>query len=208
MLQSDPVLLYHTFPWIVLSWDYIFIPYDFLSWIQRHLVQLLNLRNPTFMTRYLKETGPGRKLEAFFSIKIIYGQIHQKCGMRSFMFFSYSSALQEIFYPFFHLSPHKSKMQAISIVMVFGIRQIWVQLPAPLLVSYVKARQVFWVSLILLAFSVKKIKCYSPLRFLMKMKWNTRKQLSKCLAQAKILETVALSFHQCKPKKGGLNPRL
>ena len=66
MLHLNTVLRYHTFPRVVLSWDNIFIPYDFLGWIQRHLVQLLNLRNSTLMTRYLKETGLERKLEASF----------------------------------------------------------------------------------------------------------------------------------------------
>lgn len=76
MAHLNPVLLWLTFPRIVFSWDNIFIPNDFLSWIQRHLVQLLNLRNSTFMTRYL-ETGSCRKSEASF-VKMIYGEIHHK----------------------------------------------------------------------------------------------------------------------------------
>ena len=72
-LHLNAVLHYHTFPRIVFSWDNIFIPYDLLSWIQRHLVQLLNLRNSTLMTRYLEESSLGSKSEtSFFLIKITY----------------------------------------------------------------------------------------------------------------------------------------
>lgn len=51
------------FPRIVLSRDDVLIPYNFLSWIQRHLIQLLNLRDAAFVARHLREGNSGVTVE-------------------------------------------------------------------------------------------------------------------------------------------------
>lgn len=110
MLHLNTVLRYHTFPRIVLSWDNIFIPYDFLGWIQRHLVQLLNLRNSTLMTRYLKETGLERKSEvSFFNQNNLWRNSTQSMEWEVSCLWVIVALNRDFFFPFFMFSTNQRR---------------------------------------------------------------------------------------------------